>query len=115
MPDLKREEATRSPSYDKVLSSEKQSVLRRRNRYRAIANFVAFCLNMILLSAILFSDLSEGTTRKLAGVAFASVIVMGVTKFSKQCSKCGANIGWHIRLGMRQNCKKCGAYLGDEK
>lgn len=70
---------------------------------------------VLVIGAVQFLDLSEGTERNMIGVLFGAVIVMSLLQFSKRCPKCRANLGWQLRLGIPRNCKKCGVRLSDEK
>ncbi len=111
MPDSKRNEPAPSPSHDKSLSSEEPRGL-RRHRNRTIGTFAAFWIcAVVVVGAIQFLNLSEATERILIGLLFAAVIAMSLLQFSKRCPRCGANLGWQVRLGIPENCEKCGVRL----
>lgn len=93
MADLKRQEPARSPSDDSVLSSEELRDLRWHHN-RTIGLFVAFWICAVLvIGAVQFLDLSEGTEHNMIGVLFGAVIVMSLLQFPKRCPKCRANLG----------------------
>lgn len=62
---------------------------------------------LAVFASVFFFDLSAASERYLMAILFAAVIPLFVLQFSKRCPRCGANLGWQVRMGIPRNCKRC--------
>ena len=98
-----------------MLSPEELLKLRRHHN-ATIGLFVAFWIYAVsMVVAIEFVELSERTEANMIGTFFGGAIVLALLQFTKRCPKCGANLGWQVRLGAPKNCHKCGVVLRSER
>lgn len=101
--------------YCQELSHEQLQDL-RRHASRTVRWFVIFYIYMLIVfGAHMFFEPPEFISQLMIAVLFAAVIPAVMLQFAKRCPKCGANLGWQVRLGIPPNCKKCGVRLTEQK